>query len=74
MRGTVVIHLVVLPDPFRKESVEGRHHVLAEPGIGVLVDDHGGGGVANEHRADPLFQSRSRHDIGDLTRDVHHLF
>ena len=61
MGGTVVVDLVVLPDAFGEELVEGGDDVRPDTGVGVLVDYDGRGRVPDEHRADPLADARLRH-------------
>src|SRR3972149_5076653 len=53
MRGAVVVDLVRLPDALGEEAVERAHHIQAEPGIGVLVDDDGRRRMTDEDRAEP---------------------
>ena len=62
----------VLPDALGEEAVERAHHIQAEPGIGVLVDDDGRRRMTDEDSADPLVPPRARQHLGDLAGDVHH--
>src|SRR5574342_197006 len=72
VRGAIVVDLVVLPDTLGEEAVERAHHIQAEPGIGVLVDDDGRRRMTDEDSADPLIPRRPRQHLGDVAGDVHH--
>src|SRR2546428_2587486 len=73
VRGTISLGVRVLR-PARHGALQRREHVSLHVGVGVLVDEHRGGGVRDADCDDPVADLRAGDRGLDARRDVDRLF
>src|SRR5712692_11462582 len=70
MSSTVAIDLVVAPNPFGNELVEGVKEVQADLLVVVLVDNDRRSGMGHIHATETLVDVRAPHRFGDLRGEI----